>query len=252
MKTKVDESTNFEGGKNRITLAGKYHLICVGPEDGVEQDDHAKMEFKVIGAGDGSQIDKTIEHSVDFDVRYPSDDSAKLQKQQNMVFVGLAHATSALAMTEMVRGRVATMDEWRQWKGQEVEFNFEQALGRQIVAEIEIDEFDLKDKDTGQPTGEKGHVPRINKTWTILSPVDPDAVKKGYPLNPQHVEMLGGAAPTPATQTTVTQATQPAEHQAAPQQEQTASPSTPAAAETPAQPASDAGDASDDPWAAFA
>lgn len=234
MKKKVDESTNFDGGgKNRITLAGKYHLLVVGPDTGIELDDQAVMECKVIGAADPSQLDKTCELRVDFEIRFPSDDPEKVKKQQHMVDGMIAQVTSALNLTEMIRGEVATMDKWRGWIGQEVEFNFEQAVGRQFVAEVEMREFELKDRETGQPTGEKGHVPDVRPYWRIFSPVDPKAASGGYPLNAQYVEMLGGTVPATATQA-ATQA--PATQATEPQQ---------------GTPAPEAAPAADDPWAAF-
>lgn len=233
MKRKVDKDTNFDGGKNRITEAGKYHLVCIGPEDGIELDDQAKMEFKVVSAVDPSQLDKTVELRVEFDVLFPSDDPEKLKTQQRMVDQKIAYTTSAMAMVEMGSGEVATLDKWRGWIDKEVEFNFEQALGRQIVAEVDIREFDLKDKETGQPTGEKGHVPEIRKHWTILSPVDPKAAS--YPLNPKYVEMLGGTVPP---------RNDPPEEP--PTQGQPAKPNPPSPGSSPsaAEPA-----AADDPWA---
>jgi len=236
MKKRTDGETNLDGGggKNRITVPGKYHLICFGPEDGIESEDQAKMEFKVIGTADPSQMDKTTELRVEFEVLHPSDDPDKLKKQQHMTDAKLAQVTSALAMTEMTRGEVATMDKWREWLGNDVEFNFEQALGRQIVAEIEIREFDMKNRETGQPTGEKGYVPEIKKYWTIFSPVDPKAASGGYPLNPQYVAMLGGTVAPQVQQVAVQPVQQPvATQQTAPQQ--TAPPAAAVA----------------DPWAAF-
>ena len=239
MKKKVDKDTNFDGGgKNRITAAGKYHLLVVGPSagvDGIEQDDQAIMECKVIGAADPSQLDKTCELRVDFEIRFPSDDEEKLKKQQHMVDGMIAQVTSALNLTEMTRQEVATMEKWRGWIGTDVEFNFEQAIGRQFVAEIEMREFDLKDRETGQPTGEKGHVPDIRPYWRIFSPVDPKVASGGYPLNPQYVEMLGGTAP-------------PRPPQDPPSAGQPAKPNPPA----PSTPPEAAKPDPDDPWASFA
>ena len=254
MRKTTSETVNLEGGKNRIQRDGDYHLLIVGPDDGIEHEDHAAMECKVIGVAPGfeDQLDKTVELKVDFFLTRPSGDEAKDKMIGDMIDRKIANVTTALMLTEEISGQTATTDLWRTWKGKEIAFNFENAKGRQFVGHVTMREFELKDRETGQPTGEKGYVPdfvelnaKSGKFYpsTIYSPLDAKAER--FPRNMQYVALLrGSVAPQPQQ----SQGQQVAPQQAAPA---TAAATQPQATATPQSAAATA--VEKDPWAdAFA
>jgi hypothetical protein len=99
-------------------------------------------------------------------------------------------ATTALQLVEHLTGGIASVEAWKAWKGRDVEFNFEEADGRQFVAEVRMREFDERDRETGQPTGKKLQTPDI-MWWTMLPANDERAVK--FPRNAEYLSLLGGS-----------------------------------------------------------
>jgi hypothetical protein len=181
MRHKTSESFDPEakGGKNRITKAGKYHFLIHPPEGGIETENESKFELECLAAADTDQIGKTAGLRIEFVASNP--------EFQDTVDRKIATATIALQLVEHLSGQIATVENWKQWKGKDVEFNFEEAAGRQFVAEVKMREFDEKDRETGQPTGKKLQTPDV-MWWTMLAATDEKA--KGFPRNAEYLSLL--------------------------------------------------------------
>lgn len=184
MRRRTSETVDFDGkgGKNRITKAGKYAFVVHPGENGIESETEARFELEVVGPTDSDQLGKTAGFRLEFEASDP--------QYQDVVDRKIAAATIALQLVEGISGKVATRENWNAWKGQEVEFNFEEADGRQFTAEVKMREFDEKDKETGQPTGRKLQTPDI-MWWTMVAanggpsvPAKPAATPAAPPTAP--------------------------------------------------------------------
>lgn len=162
-------TTNLdEGVSNWVSKPGKYVFVVSATDQGIEFETEARMKLEVLrvvsGKDNADQVGKQAELRIEF---FPNRDDPKIQQ---IVDRKIKTATSALQMTEAIRKQTATLELWKGWEGQEVDFNFEEADGRVFAADVEMQEYDKKDRETGQPTGEKGHASKI--LWYTMQACD--------------------------------------------------------------------------------
>jgi hypothetical protein len=199
VKRNAEGADRGEGG-NGIDKAGWYHFIV---EEAKEGNTSADLKATVIGGDNADQKGKSLNHFVNFFASDASD-----EKKQQTVTRMMFDWAEALMLQEKVSGKIFTAEVRKQLveSSADVEFDFNEAMGRQFVAKVELEPY--KGKDEAKKVKYAGRMfPRIG--FDVYSPLH-DAVKN-VPKDPEYMSYLGvksagggnngGAAASPAKTT---------------------------------------------------
>jgi hypothetical protein len=179
VKRNAEGADRGEGG-NGIDKAGWYHFVV---EEAKEGETSAELKATVIGGDNADQKNKNLTHFVNFFASDASD-----EKKQQTVTRMMFDWAEALMLQEKISGKIFTAEVRKQLveSSANVEFDFNEAMGRQFVAKVGLEPY--KGKDEAKKAKYAGKLfPRID--FDVYSPLH-DAVKN-VPKDAEYMSYLG-------------------------------------------------------------